>query len=101
MEVCHNKVWQSQVENEHHSVSMKIEFSTCINALGHCLCGSRLLAPLRMCTSYGLRNTAHFGIAGNCNYCRVSKDQQKRSRQGAVRVLGGLFVGCLLSEELR
>ena len=42
----------------------KSSLASCINALGHRLCGSRLLVALRMCTmSYGLQNTAHFGIA--------------------------------------
>lgn len=38
-----------------------------------------LLAPLRMCMamSYGLRNTAHFGIAVYCNFCRVGKKKIK------------------------
>ena len=29
--------WQSQVENKHYSVSMKVVFSASIYALGHCL----------------------------------------------------------------
>ena len=71
-------MWQSRVENEHYSVSMKIAFSTSINALGHCMRSPRLLAPLRMCAeSYGPCNTAHFGIAAYCNYCRISKYQDK------------------------
>ena len=60
-------MWQSRVEDKHYSIWMKIAYST---ALGHCLCSSRLLAPLRMCmTSCGARNTAHFCIATYCNYC--------------------------------
>ena len=63
-----------------------------------------IASAIAMCeTSYGQRNTTHFGITAYCNYCRVSKNRQKRSRQGVVRVLGGIFVGCLLllSEERR
>ena len=33
-------MWQSRIENGHYSISMKIEFRTCINALDHYLCGS-------------------------------------------------------------
>ena len=70
-------MWQSRVENEHYSVSMKIEFNAYSNASGYCLCDSRSLAPLRMCaTSYGPQNTAHLGIATHCNYCHVSKNRQ-------------------------
>ena len=55
---------QSQVESVHYSVSMKIKFNADNNVSGHCLCGSRLLAPLHMCaTRHRLQNTAHFGIA--------------------------------------
>ena len=86
-------MWHSRVENE-HSVPM---FNAYSNASGYCLCGSRSLAPLRMCAmSYGQQNTARLGIADHCNYCHVSKNRQKRSRQGAVRVHGRLFVDCAL-----
>ena len=82
-------MWQSRVENEHYSASMKIK----LNALGHCLHGSRLLAPSRVrAMIYTPRNTAHFGIANHSNYCHVSKNRKARPRQGAVRVLGRLFV---------
>ena len=55
-------MWQSRVENEHYSVSMKIEFNDSSNALGYCLCSSRSLAPLHMCaTSYGPLRTATVG----------------------------------------
>ena len=57
-------MWQSQVENVHYSISIKIEFNTENDASGHCVHGSRLLAPLSVCvTSYTPQNTAHFGIA--------------------------------------
>ena len=42
-------MWQSWVENEHYSISMKIAFSTSFYALAHCLHSSQLLAPLCMC----------------------------------------------------
>ena len=71
-------MWQSRVDNEHYSVSMKIAFSASIDALGHCLHSSRLLSLLRMwAMSYGPWNTAHFGIAAYCNYCRISKNRDK------------------------
>ena len=39
---------------------------------------SQLLTPLFMCTtSYRPPNMVDFGIATYCNYCHVSKDQQK------------------------
>ena len=87
---------QSRVEIEDYTVSMKIAFSASIYAVGHCLRSFRSLAPLLMCeTSYGPQNTAHFGIAAYC----ISKNRQKRSRQGAVCVLGGIFVDCVLVER--
>ena len=67
-------MWQSRVENVHYSASMKIELKADMNASGHCLYDSRLLAPSRVrATSYRPRNTAHFRIANHCNYCYVSK----------------------------
>ena len=89
-------MWQSPVEIEYYSISTKIAFSASIYVLGHCLHCFRLLAPLCMCeTSYEPPNTAHFDIAAYCNYCRFSKNRQKRSRQGVVHVLGKIFVGCV------
>ena len=79
-------MWQSWVESEHYS-ALKIKFNACINAQGHYLHGSRSLVPLRMCvTSYGLQNTADFGVTA---YCHISKNHQKGSSQGGVHMLGG------------
>ena len=59
-----------------------------------CLHGSQSLAPLRMyAMSYGPQNITYFGTAGQCNYCHVQ--QLYRPRQGAVHVLGRLFVDYL------
>ena len=45
-------VWQSCVENEHYSVSVKNVFSASNNALGHCLRSSQLLLHMYV-TGYG------------------------------------------------
>ena len=44
-------MWQSQVENVHYSVSVKIEFNTDKYASGHCLRGSPLLVRLHTCAT--------------------------------------------------
>ena len=55
-------------KNECYFVSTKIEFNADINISGHCLHGSRSLAPLGVhVTSYSPLNTAHFGKAAHCN----------------------------------
>ena len=87
--------------NEHYSVSMNITFSASVYTLGHCRRSSRLLVPLRTCeTSYGLQNTAHFGIAAYCNYCHVSKIGRKDQDKEQFACLDGYFsIFCTLVEQ--
>ena len=71
-------MWQSQVENVHYSVPMKIEFNTENDASGHRLQGSRSLAPLCVrVTSYRPQNTAHFGLAAIVIFAASAKIGKK------------------------
>ena len=78
--------------NEHYSVSMKIMFIASVCTLGHCRRSSRLLVPFRTCeTSYGLQNTAHFGIAAYCNIATSAKISRKDQGKEQFACLDGYF----------
>ena len=82
---------QSQVENEHYSVSMKIEFNAYIAIVWFSITSA--IAPV--CNELWTAKHCPFGIAGHCNYCCTSKNWQKGLM---VCMLGRIFVDCVLVE---
>ena len=92
-------MWQSQVENVHYSVSMKIEFNTGKYASGHCLHDSQLLARLHACvTSYRSWNTAHFGLADHLILPR-QQNLWCKDRDKQFAYLGYLSSVCALVKQ--